>query len=77
MRPLGQGSDAAVSLAVLIATQRAEHGISVGVSRRALDVSHAWFRKWRKEDRSVLAALRRTFERKGLGDLSSRLAINA
>jgi putative transposase len=73
MRPLGQGSDAAVSLAVLIATQRAEHGMSC----RALDVSHAWFRKWRKEDRSVLAALRRTFERKGLGDLSSRLAINA
>jgi putative transposase len=65
-----------VSLAALIATQRAEHGIPVGVSCRALGVSRAWFRNWRKGDRSVLAALRRAFERKGLGDLTSRLALN-
>ena len=49
---MGQGSDAAVSLAALIATQRAEHGIPVAVSCRARCVSQAWFHKWRKGDRS-------------------------
>ncbi|MGW4772631.1 transposase [Nocardia sp. NPDC004278] len=44
--------DAAVSLAVLIAAQRAEHGIPAAVSCRALGVSQAWFHKWRKGDRS-------------------------
>jgi putative transposase len=38
---MGQGSDAAVSLAALIATQRAEHGIPVTVACRALGVSQA------------------------------------
>jgi putative transposase len=41
-----------VSLAALIATQRAEHGIPVAVACRALGVSQAWFHKWRKGDRS-------------------------
>jgi putative transposase len=41
-----------VSLAALIATQRAEHGIPVAVSCRALGVSQAWFHKWRNGDRS-------------------------
>src|ERR1700754_3260266 len=50
--PLGQGSDAAVSLAALIAAQGAEHGIPVAVSCRALGVSQAWFHKWRRGDRS-------------------------
>ena len=49
---VGQGSDAAVSLAALIAAQRAEYGIPVAVSCRALGVSQAWFHKWRKGDRS-------------------------
>jgi putative transposase len=38
---MGQGSDAAVSLAALIATQRAQFGIPVAVSCRALGVSQA------------------------------------
>jgi putative transposase len=41
-----------VSLAALIAAQRAEHGIPCAVSCRALGVSQAWFHKWRKGDRS-------------------------
>jgi putative transposase len=41
-----------VSLAVLIAAQRAEHGIPVAVSCRALGVSQAWFHKWRNGDQS-------------------------
>ena len=41
-----------MSLAALIAAQRAEHGIPVAVSCRALGVSQAWFHKWRKGDRS-------------------------
>ena len=45
-------SDAAVSLATLIAAQRAEHGIPAAVSCRALGVSQAWFHKWRTGDRS-------------------------
>ena len=45
-----QGSDAALSLAALIAAQRAEHGIPVACG--ALGVSQAWFHKWRKGDRS-------------------------
>jgi putative transposase len=49
---VGQGSDAAVSLAALIAAQRAEHGIPVAGSCRALGVSQAWFHKWRRGDRS-------------------------
>jgi putative transposase len=48
----GQGDDAAVSLAALIAAQRVEHGIPVAVSRRALKLSQAWFHKWRDGDRS-------------------------
>ena len=49
---VGRGSDAAVGLAALIAAQRAEHGIPVAVSCRALGVSQAWFHKWRNGDRS-------------------------
>ena len=49
---MGQGSDAAVSLAALIAAQRAEHGVPVAVSCLALGVSQAWFHKWRNGDRS-------------------------
>jgi len=41
-----------VSLAGLIATQRAEHDIPYAVSCRALGVSQAWFYKWRNGDRS-------------------------
>jgi putative transposase len=41
-----------VSLAALIAAQRAEHGIPVAVACRALGVSQAWFHKWRNGDRS-------------------------
>jgi putative transposase len=41
-----------VSLATLIAAQRAEYGIPAAVSCRALGVSQAWFHKWRKGDRS-------------------------
>jgi putative transposase len=61
---MGQGSDAAVSLAALIAAQRAEHGTPHVVSCRALGVSPAWFYKWRHGDgsprrrrRKALAAL--------------------
>lgn len=53
-----------MSLASLIATQRAEHGIPHAVSCRALGVSQAWFYKWRGGDvslrrkrRAALAAL--------------------
>jgi putative transposase len=49
---MGQGSDAAVSLAALIAAQRVEHGVPAAVSCRALGVSQAWFFKWRKGDGS-------------------------
>jgi transposase-like protein len=52
-RPLGQGSDAAVSLAALIAAQRARYGIPHAVSCRALGVSQAWFYKWRTGDDST------------------------
>ena len=41
-----------MSLATLIAAQRAEYGIPAAVSCRALGVSQAWFHKWRKGDRS-------------------------
>jgi transposase InsO family protein len=41
-----------VSLAAVIAVQRAEHGIPHAVSCRALGVSQAWFYKWRNGDRS-------------------------
>jgi transposase InsO family protein len=41
-----------VSLAALIAAQRADHGVPCAVSCRALGVSQAWFFKWRKGDRS-------------------------
>jgi putative transposase len=41
-----------VSLAALIAAQRAQHGIPAAVSCRALGVSQAWFHKWRNGDRS-------------------------
>jgi putative transposase len=41
-----------VSLAGVIAVQRAEHGIPHAVSCRALGVSQAWFYKWRNGDRS-------------------------
>jgi len=53
-----------VSLASLVAAQRAEYGIPHAVSCRALGVSQAWFYKWRNGDgslrrkrRAVLAAL--------------------
>ena len=49
---VGQGSDAAVSLAVLIAAQRADYGIPHTLSCRALGVSQAWFYKWRSGDGS-------------------------
>src|ERR1700736_664896 len=49
---MGQGSDAAVSLATLMAAQRVDHGIPVAVSCRALGVSQAWFYKWRNGDMS-------------------------
>jgi putative transposase len=42
-----------VSLAGLIAVQRAEHGVPYAVSCRALGVSQAWFYKWRNGDRSA------------------------
>jgi len=42
-----------VSLAGLIAAQRAQHGISHAVSCRALGVSQAWFYKWRHGDTSL------------------------
>jgi putative transposase len=47
-----------VSLAALIAAQRAEHGIPHAVSCQALGVSQAWFYKWRTGDRSVRRARR-------------------
>jgi hypothetical protein len=43
------------SLAALIATQRAEHGIPVAVACRALGVSQAWCHKW-GQGRSVSAS---------------------
>lgn len=53
-----------MSLASLVAAQRAEYGIPHAVSCRALGVSQAWFYKWRNGDgslrrkrRAVLAAL--------------------
>jgi putative transposase len=42
-----------VSLAALIAAQRAQHGIPHAVSCRALGVSPAWFYKWRGGDGSL------------------------
>jgi putative transposase len=42
-----------VSVAALIATQRAEYGIPHAVSCRALGVSPAWFYKWRAGDASL------------------------
>ncbi|MGI8312847.1 IS3 family transposase [Saccharopolyspora hattusasensis] len=42
-----------MSLAVLIAAQRVEHGIPHAVSCRALGVSQAWFYKWRRGDPSL------------------------
>ena len=41
-----------MSLAGLIAVQRAEYGVPFAVSCRALGVSQAWFYKWRNGDRS-------------------------
>ena len=41
-----------MSLAGLIAVQRAEYGVPYAVSCRALGVSQAWFYKWRNGDRS-------------------------
>jgi transposase InsO family protein len=53
-----------VSLAALIAAQRARYGIPCAVSCRAVGVSQAWFYKWRRGDgslrrrrRAALAAL--------------------
>lgn len=42
-----------MSLAALIAAQRAKYGIPHAVSCRALGVSQAWFYKWRHGDQSV------------------------
>jgi transposase-like protein len=50
--PLSQGSDAAVSLAALIAAQGAEHGIPHGGVVPRFGVSQAWFYKWRRGDGS-------------------------
>jgi transposase InsO family protein len=47
-----------VSLAAVVAAQRAEHGIPYAVSCRALGVSQAWFYKWRRGDASVRRARR-------------------
>ncbi|WRO41075.1 Putative transposase IS3/IS911 family [Mycobacterium canetti] len=58
-RPLGQGSDASVGLAAVIATQRVEHGIPHAVSCRALGVSQAWFYKWCHGDGSPRRARRK------------------
>jgi putative transposase len=41
-----------VSLAALIAAQRADYGIPHAVSCRALGVSQAWYYKWRNGDGS-------------------------
>ena len=41
-----------MSLAALIASQRADYGIPHTVSCRALGVSQAWFYKWRNGDGS-------------------------
>jgi putative transposase len=49
---MGQGSDAPVSLAAVIATQRVNYGIPHAVSCRVLGVSQAWFYKWRNGDGS-------------------------
>ena len=53
-----------MSLAALIATQRAEYGVPHALACRALEVSQAWFYKWRTGDpslrrkrRAALAAL--------------------
>jgi putative transposase len=48
-----------VSLAALIAAQRAEHDTPHAASRRALGVSQAWFYKWRRGDQSVRRTRRR------------------
>ena len=45
--PLGEGRDAALSLAGLVAAQRVDFGVPHAVSCRALGVSQAWFYKWR------------------------------
>ena len=42
-----------MSVAALIVSQRAEHGVPHAVSCRALGVSQAWFYKWRRGDRSL------------------------
>jgi transposase InsO family protein len=42
-----------VSVAAFITAQRAEHGVPYAVSCRALDVSQAWFYKWRHGDVSL------------------------
>ena len=60
---MGEGSDGAVKVAVLIVSQRVEHAVPQAVSCRALGVSQACFYKWRRGDyslrrkhRAVLAA---------------------
>lgn len=42
-----------MSLATVIATQRAQYGIAYATSCRALGVSQAWFYKWHKGDQSA------------------------
>lgn len=55
-------------MAELIESQRAQYGIPVAVSCRALGVSPAWFYKWRAGDASLRRARRR-----GLGELIAAL----
>jgi transposase InsO family protein len=45
-------------VAAFITSQRAEHGIPVAASCRALGVSHAWYYKWRDGDASARRARR-------------------
>jgi transposase InsO family protein len=47
-----------VSVAAFIAAQRAEHGIPHATSCRALELSQAWFYKWRQGDPSPRHARR-------------------
>ncbi|HVI38398.1 MAG TPA: IS3 family transposase, partial [Gaiellales bacterium] len=56
--PLGQRGDGPVAVAAFIAAQRAEHGIPYAVACRALEVSPAWFHKWRHGDPSPRHARR-------------------
>ena len=73
-----------MSLAGLIAVQRAEYGVPYAVSCRALGVSQAWFYKWRNGDRSprhrrraqlAVSALRLAVEAIADGDTTLAAAV--